>query len=50
MDLTKLKHDGYNLKSNWQELNSKSIFFTYTKSIKKFEELEILCIKKNVIT
>jgi len=46
MDLTKLKHDGYNLKSNWQELNSKSIFFTYTKSIKKFEELEILCIKK----
>ena len=47
MDLIHKKKLGFKLKSNWQELDNKSIFFTYTKNIEKFKKFEILCIKKN---
>ena len=47
MDLIHKKKLGFKLKSNWQELDNKSIFFTYTKDTEKFKKFEILCIKKN---
>ena len=46
MDLKKLKKNGYKIKSNWQELNNKSVFFTYTKNLEKFKKLETLSVKK----
>ena len=46
MDLINKKKLGFKLKSNWQELDNKSIFFTYTKDKEKFKKFEILCIKK----
>ena len=47
MNLTKLKKNGFTLKSNWQDLNSKSIFFNYTKNVNKFQLFEKKTIIKN---
>ena len=41
MDLIHKKKLGFKLKSNWQELDNKSIFFTYTKDTEKFKKFEI---------
>ena len=47
MNLAKLKKNGFTLKSNWQDLNSKSIFFNYTKNVNKFQLFEKKTIIKN---
>ena len=47
MNLNNKVKSGYGLKSSWQELDSKSIFFTYTKKTENFNKLQALALKKN---
>ena len=46
MNLSNKVKIGYRLKSCWQELDSKSIFFTYTKKTENFNKLQALALKK----
>ena len=46
MNLSNKVKIGYGLKSSWQELDSKSIFFTYTKKTENFNNLQVLALKK----
>ena len=39
-----------NLKSNWQDLDSKTTFITFTKDKKKFNQLQLLAYKKKCNT
>ena len=36
MNLNDLKDSGYNIVTNWQECNTKSIFILVTNDLKKF--------------
>ena len=48
MNLSNKVKIGYGLKSSWQELDSKSIFFTYTKKTENFNNLQVLALKKKM--
>ena len=47
MNLNELKKKGFNIVTNWQECNKKSIFLINSNNYKKFENYKNLAIKKN---
>ena len=46
MNLNDLKNRGYNIVTNWQECNTKSIFILNTNEIKKFLDYQKLASKR----
>ena len=48
-ELKTLQAKGFKIVSNWQECNSKSIFFLNTLNLEDFYKYQKLAIKKNAL-